>query len=254
MNEIVPVSCICLTYGRPNLLEEAIHSFLLQDYTGEKELIVLNDYSRQTLLFKHPEVCVFNIPRRFRTIGEKRNAAVALSTHDLLFMWDDDDVCLPHRLSLSVEMFQPSKGYFTPQQAWLWDNGKMSGPTRNALHGAACLSRDLFDSVGGYAAMNSGEDQDIEARFREKVPDATQEDEITAEEVFYIYRWGGIESYHLSGFGCGDANEVVKYVDRQIEQGEIAQGEVALSPGWRADYLQMVAEKIDQDIITDRNR
>ena len=67
-------------------------------------------------------------------------------------------------------------------------------------------------------------------------------------------RWGGIESYHLSGFGCGDANEVVKYVDRQIEQGEIAQGEVALSPGWRADYLQMVAEKIDQDIITDRNR
>ena len=45
------VSCICLTYGRPHVLEEAIHSFLLQDYAGSKELIVLNDYAGQTLLF-----------------------------------------------------------------------------------------------------------------------------------------------------------------------------------------------------------
>ena len=31
------VSCYCATYGRTKLLEEAIHSFLLQDYEGEKE-------------------------------------------------------------------------------------------------------------------------------------------------------------------------------------------------------------------------
>jgi cellulose synthase/poly-beta-1,6-N-acetylglucosamine synthase-like glycosyltransferase len=37
-----PVSCFCLTYGRPCLLEEAIHSFLQQDYAGPKEMIVLN--------------------------------------------------------------------------------------------------------------------------------------------------------------------------------------------------------------------
>ena len=34
------VSCICPTYARPDLLEEAIQSFLLQDYPGPKELIV----------------------------------------------------------------------------------------------------------------------------------------------------------------------------------------------------------------------
>ena len=45
-----PVSCFCLTYGRPRLLEEAIHSFLQQDYAGPKEMIVLNDYADQVEL------------------------------------------------------------------------------------------------------------------------------------------------------------------------------------------------------------
>ncbi|MEZ4657920.1 MAG: glycosyltransferase family A protein [Caldilineaceae bacterium] len=55
MEQQSPVSCICLTYGRPAVLEEAIYSFLQQDYQGPKELIVLNDYVDQTLYFDHPE-------------------------------------------------------------------------------------------------------------------------------------------------------------------------------------------------------
>jgi len=64
------VSCFCLTYGRPRMLEEAIHSFLQQDYAGPKEMIVLNDYADQTLDLDHPEVQVINVPRRCRTLGE----------------------------------------------------------------------------------------------------------------------------------------------------------------------------------------
>jgi hypothetical protein len=44
------VSRICLTFGRPRFLEEAIESFLRQDYPGEAELIVLNDLPRRNLL------------------------------------------------------------------------------------------------------------------------------------------------------------------------------------------------------------
>src|SRR5690349_243347 len=51
------VSCICATYNRPPhfqwLLEEAIESFLRQDY-AEKELIVLNDCPEQELLCDAP--------------------------------------------------------------------------------------------------------------------------------------------------------------------------------------------------------
>ena len=47
------VSCICPTYNRPprhqHLLEEAIASFLRQDYPN-KELIVLNDCPGQELI------------------------------------------------------------------------------------------------------------------------------------------------------------------------------------------------------------
>jgi GT2 family glycosyltransferase len=53
MKEKLPISYMCLTYGRPKVLEEAIESFLRQDYKGEKELVVLNDFADQTLVFDH---------------------------------------------------------------------------------------------------------------------------------------------------------------------------------------------------------
>src|SRR5262245_29761012 len=114
------VSCICLTYARPALLEEAIYSFLQQDYRGTKELIVLNDYAEQVLELDHPEVVVVNVPKRLRTVGEKMNLAVALAAHDILFVWDDDDIYLPHRLRFSVAKLAARPGFFKPDKAWMW--------------------------------------------------------------------------------------------------------------------------------------
>jgi GT2 family glycosyltransferase len=69
--EILPaVSAVCPTYARPHLLEESIYSFLQQDYAGKKELIILNDYDQQTLVFEHPEVKVFNVKQRYPSLGE----------------------------------------------------------------------------------------------------------------------------------------------------------------------------------------
>ncbi len=79
MNDHPAVNCICLTYGRPEVLEEAIESFLQQDYSGHKELIVLNDYAEQTLIFDHPEVRVINLPRRCRTVGEKMISIICIA-------------------------------------------------------------------------------------------------------------------------------------------------------------------------------
>src|SRR5690606_25544357 len=97
-----PISCICPTYGRVDLLEEALYSFLRQDYLGTKELIILNDYEQQALTFDHPEVKIINFPRRLHTLGEKYKAAVGLCTHDLIFVWHDDDIYLPRHLSHAV--------------------------------------------------------------------------------------------------------------------------------------------------------
>jgi len=59
--ELPRISCWCPTFAREELLEEAIYSFLIQDYLGEKELVILNDYEKQELVFDYPEIRIFNI-------------------------------------------------------------------------------------------------------------------------------------------------------------------------------------------------
>jgi glycosyltransferase involved in cell wall biosynthesis len=244
------VSCFCLTYGRPRVLEEAIHSFLEQDYAGPKEMIVLNDYPDQILAFDHPEVQVINLPRRFRSLGEKLNAAVALAAHDLLFVWDDDDIYLPHRLSFSVAHFAPQKGFFKGEVAWFWNHHALSGPAKNRFHAASCWSRRLFDAVGGYPADGSGCDRLFERALAAAFPGSTEPRAVTPEEIYYVYRWAGTDSYHLSGYGGakvgrnGGYAEVAAFVEQQAKAEKIERGQIALQPCFRADYHRLVADQI----------
>ena len=251
------VSCFCLTYGRPRLLEEAVHSFLQQDYAGPKEMIVLNDYADQILAFDHPEVQVINVPRRFRSLGEKLNAAVALASHDLLFVWDDDDIYLPHRLSFSVANFEPHKGFFKVETAWFWNDDALSGPVKNLFHAASCWSRHLFDAVRGYPADGSGCDQVFEKRLATGFPGSIKPWDVTPEEIYYVYRWGGTGSYHLSVQGGaeiprnGKYAEVAAFVEQRADRGEIPLGHIALQPRWKHDYPRLIADRLAAQRATD---
>jgi hypothetical protein len=255
--QLPAVSCICLTYGRPALLEEAIESFLRQDYLGQKELIVLNDHDEQTLWFDHPEVRVINIPYRFRTVGEKCNAAIALASHDLIFVWDDDDIYLPHRISFSVDHFDPAQGFFKPRQAWFLDGDTVSGPLELFFHVGSCWSRELYDRVQGYAPMGNGYDQEIEARFEEVAGGSTTRFEIEPADIYYIYHWGGTSSYHMSGMVVtlpGENQEqqaVSEYVERQIRAGDVPRGEITLAPHWRLDYASLVQGCLNEATTSD---
>ena len=85
------ISCKMITYGRVEFLEESLQSFLNQDYDGEKELVIVNDYPQQKLIFDHPEVRIFNLDYTFETIGQKENFAVEQCKGDIIAVWDDDD-------------------------------------------------------------------------------------------------------------------------------------------------------------------
>jgi glycosyltransferase involved in cell wall biosynthesis len=240
------VSCLCLTYGRPSLLEEAIACFLQQDYSGPKELVILNDYPGQTLRFEHPEVRVVNLPWRFRTVGEKMNVAAALCAHDLVFVWDDDDLYLPRRISYSVERFDPRQGFFTTRHGWMLNDNIVSGPLWNVFHSGACWARELFDLVRGYAAMGNGYDQEIESRFEDARPGSTAAHQIQPDDIFYIYRWAGTGSFHMSGWGVDEQGreieyeEAARFVERQVASGTMPLGEIVLRPHLRADYGRLV--------------
>jgi hypothetical protein len=244
------ISCLCLTYGRPKeLLEEAVYSFVNQDYQGEKELLVLNDFGPQVLYCHHPQVTMINLPVRFRTLGEKRNAAVGLCQHDLVAIWDDDDIYLPHRLSFSVAKYVEAKRYFKPTRALLLNNGQVNGTETNLFHSSGMWHRSLFKEVGGYTAMDAGEDAVLEQRFRDLVGPDLEYTDIRLDEIYYLYRWSGSGSYHISGFQQekrGREYQMVReHAYRELEAGRIRAGELVLRPHWKADYTAMARAYID---------
>lgn len=253
MDVAPPVSCMCLTYGRPKLLEEAIESFLRQDYSGPKELIVLNDLPDQELRFDHPEVHVINVGKRFRGIGEKRNACAALCSHDWLFVWDDDDIYLPWRLSCSMEMIRDGRRFFKPDESFILSGGKLTGPTGNAFHSSACWHRSLFDEVGGYPhTCGAGEDLAIETKFDGALAGAPLSEVLPADRNFYIYRWAGTNSYHLSGFdNRSDYHMVAEFVSQQRESERLPSEEVLLVPHWKTDYVALIERYLSQMTVAD---
>ncbi|MEE9354945.1 MAG: DUF6065 family protein [Methylococcaceae bacterium] len=243
-----PVSCICPTYGRVELLEEAIASFLQQDYPGRKELIILNDFDLQTLEFEHSEVRIINIPQRFSSIGEKYNAAVAACAYDLIFVWHDDDIYLPHRLSFSIIHFDRKNQFFKADRAWFWNDGQLSGPEQNLFHGGSCWTRELFNQIKGYPPhLGNGYDVMFEQHCEKQALRSTDAYPVELEEIYTIYRWAGTGAYHFSSYGqhAQAYQEVAAHVRKQAEEGKIKQGQIKLNPHWKTDYCLLVEDYMD---------
>ncbi len=259
--DLPQVSCICPTYGRADLLEEAIHSFIRQDYQGSKELIILNDYAEQTLVYDHPEVRIINFPKRLRTLGEKYKSAVGLCTYDLIFVWHDDDISLPHRLSYSVKRHavhkrnlnpKINKSFFTADKAWVWNGQQLRGPALGRFPAGSSWTRKLFAAVRGYAHINYGYEEEIETQFAQNIK-SMNIDDIAPRDIYTIQRQGGNNSYQLRDFASDVAgneyDRVADFVQRQAERGEIKRGRIELEPRWHTDYVKLVrdflrAEKI----------
>ena len=230
------VSCICPTYGRPpayqHLVEEAIESFLRQTHVN-KELIVLNDCAEQELVCDAPGVRVVNVSDRFPTLGDKRNAGVNLAWGNLLAPWDDDDIHLPWRLSLSVERLGDAD-YFNSRRYWVLDSqGLHFDHPIGVGHNGSLFRRSAFEKVGGYPSISVGEDYEIDCAFLSQVTSVggpyTGQEELTRREWYYIYRWG-VSRTHVSSHGLGE-NFYQAIGARPIESGRFP-----LEPHWHRDY------------------
>src|SRR5205823_5573418 len=139
---------------------------------------------------------------------------------------------------------RPEQGFFKPDQAWVWNNGTLRGPVTSFFHGGSCWTRKLFDAAGGYAAEGAGEDRIFEQRLAHAFPGATETYAIRPDDIYYLYRWFGTESYHLSGFGDYKAganighHEVAAYVQKSADSGRMLHGHIHLRPHWKQDYRQ----------------
>jgi len=230
------VSCLCLTYGRPSLLEEAIESFLRQQWDGPKELIVLNDHPDQELRYSREEVRVFNVKWRLPTLGDKRNLSVALARYDHLLIWDDDDIHLPWRIEETMKALADSE-YFKGAQMWSWNRGGLclyTLPVPEWLHGISGYSRRIYEELGGYSRINGGEDLDFERRLRanQRVSKFWKLTQLPLERLYYLYRWA---HGHYHATDCTDLSRIAP---------EVKPGPYYLEPHWKKDYCQEIKQQI----------
>ncbi|HWI53962.1 MAG TPA: class I SAM-dependent methyltransferase [Symbiobacteriaceae bacterium] len=228
------VSCLCPTYGRPQMLREAIWSFLQQDYPN-KELIIVNDHDQPVCLDReYPGVSVYNLPERLANLGEKRNHTVRLARGEILLNWDDDDLYLPWRITDSVRRLwpNPEKWAFKATRAWSSTNNKRYHISQNLFHAQIAMRRSLFDQVGWYAAMNSGQDMEFEARIPKE---RWLQHPATPSELLYVYRWGNGVA-HISGFGRDREGKPTGW--EQMAQRTRTPAGGVIRPGFDRDHWQ----------------
>jgi glycosyltransferase involved in cell wall biosynthesis len=252
------VSCICPTWNRPNWLEECIQSFLIQDYRGDKELIVLNDNPEQELLYDHPDVKVINVKEKYKSLGQKYNDMFfKMASGDVITPWEDDDIFLPHKISHGLRMMDKfGADYYKLGRAYYWNDGKITydhkthdGISNNLFWCAAFYTIDVLKRMGGCSSIaNAAADQSIEnfvqAYAVKNIPGGPVlprykiDDSKNASDVYYIYRWGGIGT-HISGIPESPEN-MAKF--QELNAANMRRGVINLRPHWKTDYVELCAK------------
>lgn len=224
-DDVLLVSCLCPTFGRfPDagfLLEEAVASFLQQDYPN-RELVILNDGAGQELACTAPHVRVVNVPDRFASLGAKRNALVHLAHGDLLAPWDDSAISLPWRLSLLVEALG-SGDYINFRRYFVLDDDRLtSDHSFGAGIGFSLYTRAAWERAGGHPYTTASE----ERIFHEQMVSAN-------ERVIIPGREGG-------GLAIDDWFGIVRREIPAVDQ-EIVPGRSTIRPHWERDYVALAA-------------
>ena len=168
-----------------------------QDYPrDQRELIILDDAGQ----YENQEGDgwrLVSIPRRFRSLGEKRNACAALASPDVegYLIADDDDIYLPHWFRATAEALGQAE-WSRPGLVLLeHGEGLKEHDTAGLYHGGWAFRKTAFDRVRGYGPHNNGEDQELAGRLNES--GVTSFDPCELNDPFYIYRYDNC-SYHLS--------------------------------------------------------
>lgn len=191
------LAALCCTYLRPELLGELISCYLQQTYpAGFRELVILDD-AGQFMSQKGDGWEIVSVPRRFRSLGEKRNACAALASEDVegFLIADDDDIYLPHWFAAHAEVLA-NADWSLPSKVLIETSKSLQEMHTNGLyHASWAYRKSAFKRCGGYHAMNCGEDQDLARRFREMgfVPI----DPCEAHPPFFVHRARN-SSYHVS--------------------------------------------------------
>lgn len=228
------ISCLCPTFGRVALLEEAIESYLRQDYPGKSELVICNDQSEQRLHFDHPSVRIINLKQRCTDLGTKRNTTASYARGDWLLTWGDDDIHLPGRIRRMADFVQSNGFSFALEGPHFILNHTGMHRKTYATAGAHLIHRNFLKKIGGLSHQSHGEDVDLNQRIQQAIgPLPTCE-----EEPQFIYRWHS-DRPHISALQSDHYRIIGELSSQMLNEGKEPTGDIDLQPCWRQDWMKL---------------
>lgn len=236
------ITAFCPTLNRPELLGRLIACWEHQTYAN-RELVILDDggqYENQS----GDRWQLISVPRRFRSLGEKNNAAMALASFDSVGIAkaDDDDVYMPWWIESLAEALRRGE-WVQPRLAMdflggEWVRSETHGrPGRScSYHGCWAYRRSLIEKTGGYRAEYAGDDQEYDKRLRQLGYVAVGLDE-SKYPPFYWYnrplpgriseRGGSQQAYLDTGAQVPYVGKVPKWEGEAVWEWEIPKKRVA---------------------------
>lgn len=231
------ITVLTLTYQRSYILEEAIESFLCQNFDGEREMLIINDSSTVEYVFEHPNVRIINVKNRFKSIWEKLKFGIDQAKYDYIYRLDDDDLLTPWALKNSWEDITNNSDHevYRSNGHYLFVHNKFIKVTDNINNGNIYTKKYIEKIIPLMTNISFGEDAKMTFDFNANIYTSTR------EEKTMIYRWG-METYHISGMGTTDNEEVLTRTDMLVSDiakqrnSEVEHGVVYLTPHFKEDY------------------
>lgn len=219
------ISVLTLTYQRKDLLEEAIQSFLDQDYKGKSEMVIVNDCPSVVYSFKHPKIKIYNISPRFSSVGLKLEWGMKNTSGDFVYRLDDDDLMTPWALSLQNEYINDNPGYdvYRCQNHYFYSNDEYQYLS-DSINNGNCYSRDFINRIN-WIDKSIGEDNYVTFQQDAKI--------YTGDLGRYsmAYRWG-MGVYHISTMGDIPNEDIYRITDKSNKESGI----IELVPKLKKDY------------------
>lgn len=202
--------CLCPTYGRPKLVENAVACFLSQDYDLDKRAFAILDDADQINggVIPGENVHIVSTPSRFPSLSAKYNFLLSTRSnwYDAVIVWDDDDVYCPWHLSRYAEALANHR-WAHPTEVWSDYTGRLAlERAQGRFHGSLGIRRDLLEEIGGWIDTPRADfdQQQIQACARlGGEPGRPDRDDLPS----YVFRWQSTGAGHCQGLMTSPANE-----------------------------------------------
>ena len=225
------ISVLTMTYQRHRILEEAMQSFLEQDYKGECEMVVLNDSENVRYSYNGDErIRIINHPQRFSSLGKKLKFGFEQCRGDFIYRLDDDDLLTPWALSLVSDLIKNDADIYRCHYAYFFLNNIYYFLSDNVNNGNT-YKKDFINNID-FPDKTITEDLEITFKRGGKI--------YTDDRGIYsmIYRWGG-DTYHISSLGT-EHQDNHSYIFGEIDKRTEEKGVIELNPHFDNDYYSQL--------------